>query len=911
MAEQIRSRRNTILLAGTAFSAAAVSTTGDLIFNVFAQPTARVLSIGATFVAGSLVAYQVVKARREEREESGRLVASSQTRRHELLRADPLVGRESLLAGLLALLRDVPAPTGGSLPVDAAEGQAKIVVVHGAAGVGKTTLALNAAHRVKDSYPDGQLYVNLQGDGDTPKTSGEALERLLVSLDVARDDLPADVDGRAALLRSLTNDLRLLIVLDNAHRTEQVRPLLPVGAGCSVLITSRKPLAGVALRQAVPVSLPDESEALDVLAHYAGRERIAGDPAVALQITRFCGRLPLALRIVGSKLAQRPDLSLSRMQARLSDERLRLRELVFDDDSLHACLMLTYRDLEESTRAAFGLIASLPAGRLTDWHFERIGPAGGAAFATCDELIEVSLMEAAEGGEGEEGGEASTGYRVHDLVRVFAAEQYELLPPQQRRRHEERLVKAYRDAAVSLAAQRAPELGAEVPSGSIGDLGPESAAGWVSAEQERLRWAIGRARSLDMNAEAAEIGEAVSYFLDDIDLPPASADWLFDASPSETRPRVLASLRRARASAAVAEGAPDTALTLLARNGLDDGRDDSADPVGSARDEMVVSRAYAAKKDFREALDHMTTAVDRLRATDDTWHVLNSLEKLGEFQRWRGSPESAERSQREALRLAERTGDLRARARLRRTLAETLGYLRRPEEAAPLLESAVHDFRVLNDRRWEGASLYALGKIYRLLGRREDARERYDRAEEIFGPMGERHWVGRVTNARIRVLAGMGRLDEAEARARTALSLFEQVGDEMWQAHTQRDIGWLHIKAGRPETALEPLTHAIDVTERAGDAYAGSMARHLRGVAYRELGRYPETHADLEAALGVYRAGSYEWNEAAVTHDVVLALRAEGRTAEADSLAETTAAANPVFIRMRGRDGAEAVPDED
>lgn len=397
MAEQIRSRRNTILLAGTAFSAAAVSTTGDLIFNVFAQPTARVLSIGATFVAGSLVAYQVVKARREEREESGRLVASSQTRRHELLRADPLVGRESLLAGLLALLRDVPAPTGGSLPVDAAEGQAKIVVVHGAAGVGKTTLALNAAHRVKDSYPDGQLYVNLQGDGDTPKTSGEALERLLVSLDVARDDLPADVDGRAALLRSLTNDLRLLIVLDNAHRTEQVRPLLPVGAGCSVLITSRKPLAGVALRQAVPVSLPDESEALDVLAHYAGRERIAGDPAVALQITRFCGRLPLALRIVGSKLAQRPDLSLSRMQARLSDERLRLRELVFDDDSLHACLMLTYRDLEESTRAAFGLIASLPAGRLTDWHFERIGPAGGAAFATCDELIEVSLMEAAEG----------------------------------------------------------------------------------------------------------------------------------------------------------------------------------------------------------------------------------------------------------------------------------------------------------------------------------------------------------------------------------------------------------------------------------------------------------------------------------------------------------------------------------
>ncbi|MET8023742.1 tetratricopeptide repeat protein [Streptomyces avermitilis] len=589
------------------------------------------------------------------------------------------------------------------------------------------------------------------------------------------------------------------------------------------------------------------------------------------------------------------------MKARLEDERLRLRELVLEGDSLHACLMLTYRDLEEATRTVFGLIASLPVGRLTNWHFEHVGTTRGAAFTVCDELIEVSLMEA-QGGE-----EASTSYRVHDLVRVFAAEQYELLPPEERHQHEVRLVKAYRDAAVSLAAQRAPELGADVSAGGIGDLGRESAASWVSAEQERLRWAIGRARNLGMNAEAAETGEALSYFLDDINLPTNSADWLFGAPPSETRPRVLASLLRARASAAVAEGAPDTALTLLGRNEAED----SADLVGRARDEMVVARAYAAKRDFREALDHMTTAAHQLRAADDAWHVLNSLEKLGEFQRWRGIPELAEQSQREALRLAERTGDLRAQARLRRTLAETLGYLRRPEEAAPLLESAIRDFRVLNDRRWEGASLYALGKIYRLLGRRQDARERYDRAEEIFGPMGERHWVGRVNNARIRVLAGMELLDEAAATARAALEIFEQVGDEMWQAHTERDIGWLHIKAGQSEDALEPLTHAIEVTARAWDAYAGSMARHLRGVAYRELGRYAEAHADLEAALDTYRSGSYEWNEAAVTHDVLRALRTEGRMAEAGSLEETSAATNPVFVRMRGRDGAQVVPDED
>ncbi|MEU8619757.1 tetratricopeptide repeat protein [Streptomyces sp. NPDC048623] len=887
------------MLAGTAFSVAALGTTGDLIFNVLGDGmTAKSVSVGVTVAVGGLAAYHFVKERRGHHVDT---VASGRTRPRQLPPVGSLVGREALLGGLLTLLRDVPASPGGILPTGVAESEAKIVVVHGAAGVGKTTLALTAAHRAHDAYPDGQLYINLKGNSDTPKSSEEALEFLLESLGTARADLPADVDGRSALLRNLTNDQRLLIVLDNAHGTEQVRPLLPVGAGCTVLITSRKPLsAGVTRRAPLPVSLPDEGEALDVLAHYAGRERVATDPAAALQIIRFCDRLPLALRIVGSKLDQRPDLSLRRMQARLEDERQRLGELVFENESLHACLMLTYRDLEESTRAAFGMIALLPVGRVTDWHFAHVAAARGSAFAAPDELIEVSLMEV-DGGD-----ETSTGYRVHDLVRVFAVEQYEQLPPEERHRHETRLVKAYRDAVVGLAARRAPELGAEVSAARIGELSQESAAGWVSAEQDRLLWIIGHAKNIGMAAEAAEIGEALSYFLDDISLRTGSADWLF-AAPSETRPRVLAGLRRARASAAVTEGTPDTALALLLRTEPDDG----AGPVGRARDEMVVARAYAAKSDYRQALEHMTTATDGLRAADDAWHVLNSLEKLGEFQRWRGRPESAERSQREALQLAERAGDLRAQARLRRTLAETLGYLRRPEEAAPLLESAVRDFRALNDRRWEGAGLYALGKIYRLLGRREEALERYDRAEEIFGPMGERHWVGRVTNARIRVLAGMGRLDEAAHTADIALGVFEQLGDEMWQAHTQRDIGWLHLKAGRPEAALAPLTYAVEVTERAGDAYAGSMALHLRGVAYRELGRYAEAHADLEAALAVYRSGSYEWNEAAVTHDVVLCLRSEGRATEADTLAEATAAANPIYLRMQGRNGAEAVPDED
>ncbi|MFF9452538.1 NB-ARC domain-containing protein [Streptomyces flaveolus] len=900
MADHVSSRRSSYWATGALCgTVAALSATGDIIFDLFDGPTAVAVGGGTAVLIGGLAWYHSARTRPGA-------VAQTAARgvvRHELPSTAPWVGRRTLLDGLLATLRDVPAPTGGTLSVGLSHSQSKIVAVHGAPGTGKTTLALNAAHRVKNDYPDGQLHLALRGDGDEPMTSADALEELLLRLGVAREDIPARVEDRAARLRTLTNDLRLLIMLDNAHNAEQVRPLLPVGAGCSVLITSRRALSvGDVVRPPVHVSLPNEDDALGVLAHWAGEERIAADLAAALRITRFCGRLPLALHIVGSKLRNRPDLSLAQMQDRLEDERERLLELSRGGSGLEACLGFSHRELAEPTRAAFDLIASLPAGRLTDWHFASVMETRGTAVAACDELVEVSLMEA----QGD--GEAGPGYRVHDLIRVYAAEQYDRLPPDDQRRLEARLVRAFRDAVVHLAAQRAPELAAEVTAGRVGDLGRLSAAAWVSGEQKRLEWAIGRGRSLGMEAEAAEIGEALSYFLNDITLSPGAADWLFSA-PSGARPRVRHSLRRARATAALAEGSPDTALALLGDGGTEAG--ETPDAVDRARDEMVVAAAHAAKHDFRDALRHMAGAVERLRTAGDSWHVLNSLEKLGEFQRWRGKPELAERSQREALRLAEQAGDLRARARLRRTLAETLGYLRRPEDAAPLLEGAIHDFRVLNDRRWEGASLYALGKIYRLLGRRDEALDCYRRAEEIFGPMGERHWVGRVANARIRVLAGLGDMDAARETAGSAIGIFRQVGDEMWVAHTQRDVGWLHLKEGRPAEALMPLSQAVEVTERAGDAYANAMARHLRGVAHRDLGHHAEAHADFDAALAVYRSGEYAWNEAAVVHDVARALRAEGRSAEADALETGTAAANPFFTGMHGRNGAEAVPDED
>ncbi|MGW1710911.1 tetratricopeptide repeat protein [Streptomyces sp. NPDC002206] len=870
---------------------------GDLIFGVLKDKWALGSFVGVAAVVGGLSAFMY----RHSADDLAVSARAGLELRHQLPQEPVLVGRDILSSSLVERLRDVPTPTSGALPGAPAAGQATVIVVHGAAGTGKTALALHAAHRVKEHYPDGQLYVDLRGEADMPRESGEVLGEFLRSLGAAQGNVPRGADDRAALFRSLTNNLRLLVVLDNAHSTEQIQPLLPVGTGCSVLVTSRRALSAgnITRRHRLEVRLPDEDQALEVLSVYAGRERVAADPAAALEIVQFCGRLPLALRIVGGKIGMREDLTLQRMRTRLEDERARLHELVYENLSLQACLSLTYRDLPEAARRAVGLMSSLPVGKLTDWHVGWCLPTAAMAGGVSDELVAVGLMEAHGSGA------LDPGYHFHDLVRVFAREQYEGLPPEERRGAEERLVRAYREAIVYLATGRAPELGTEASHERTGNLDRESAGPWVAGEIERIQWAIARARRLGMEPEGAEIAEGLSYFLDDVNLSSESAQWLFDEG-DEQRARVVRSLRRGRAVAALGNGIPDTAMDLFLPGG-------SPDPAIAltARDRMVVARAHAAKSDYSAALEQMTTAVQELRTENDLWHLLSSLEKLGEFQRWRGQPEKAEESQREALRLAEEFGDRRAQARLRRTLAETLGYLRRPEEAAPLLEQAVHDFRFLNDRVWEGASLYALGKIYRLLARRQDALEAYDKAEDIFGPMGERLWIGRIDNARIRVYAGMERFDEAWASAQAALALFRQLGNEMWFSHTQRDVGWLHLRQGRPGEALTPLTEAINVTVRAGDAYAEAMARHLRGVAHRELGQLDKARSDLEATLAIYGGGAYEWNEAVVLHDLIRALRADGASDEADGMESSAISTNPVFVRMPGRDGAQAIPDED
>ena len=218
----------------------------------------------------------------------------------------------------------------GAAPGPERPGALVIAVIAGMAGIGKTALAVHAAHRLHDRFPDGRLFVDLQGAGN-PLPAGDVLARFLRDLGIPEALIPVGEAERAARYRSLTASRRMLIVLDDAHSAAQVRPLLPGTAGCAVLITSRTTLAGLsgAVHTDLAAQTPAESRAL--LAAMIGRARTDADPHGIAGLVAACAGLPLALRIVGSRLASRPAWTPARMSALLDSEHRRLSELTAAD----------------------------------------------------------------------------------------------------------------------------------------------------------------------------------------------------------------------------------------------------------------------------------------------------------------------------------------------------------------------------------------------------------------------------------------------------------------------------------------------------------------------------------------------------------------------------------------------------
>jgi DNA-binding SARP family transcriptional activator len=309
------------------------------------------------------------------------------------------VGRERLQERLRLALR----PSGEAVA---------LAVLSGIGGVGKTALALRVAHGIRGDYPDGQLYVDLRGDGGQPADPADVLVDFLLALGMPAAEIPATPTARAGAYRTLTADRRILVLLDNASGTAQVTPLLPGTPGNAALITSRHRslVPPGAARLEVPV--PDQPEAVAMLGRFTGDAEIAAAPELALELVRACGQLPLALRIIGARAAARPGRGLGALLLRLRAEEHQLDELRAGGMSVEATFQVGYRALAPAQARAMRLCALLDAADF---------PVAVAAVLLdrpeqeteeqLEHLVEAGLLEP----------HSADRYRFHDLVRAFAA----------------------------------------------------------------------------------------------------------------------------------------------------------------------------------------------------------------------------------------------------------------------------------------------------------------------------------------------------------------------------------------------------------------------------------------------------------------------------------------------------------
>jgi transcriptional regulator with XRE-family HTH domain len=352
---------------------------------------------------------------------------------------EDFTGRDLALHQLSSLLRRATPECTGVL----------ITAIMGKAGVGKTTLAVHAAHRARSSFPDGQLHVNLRGVEARALDPADVLSRFLRAFGVEGPAIPEDVDERAGLFRSLMADRRALVLLDNAADEEQVRPLLPAGARNAVIITSRVRLAGLFPREVIDLDVLPPEHAKELLRKIVGADRLAREPDVAAKIMAICGNLPLALRIVGAKAAAKPHWRLQRLTDRLGVEHLRLDELAAGDLEVRASVALSYRGLGVVERRAFRLLGLLQAPDFAPMMISALLDVPDVeADDIAERLADAQLLDAI--------GVDTAGqlrYRLHALLRAFARERLAIEEtPSTRRAAMERTLLS--DAATVLGSVR-------------------------------------------------------------------------------------------------------------------------------------------------------------------------------------------------------------------------------------------------------------------------------------------------------------------------------------------------------------------------------------------------------------------------------------------------------------------------
>ncbi|MGW5050717.1 ATP-binding protein [Actinokineospora sp. NPDC004072] len=628
--------------------------------------------------------------------------------------------------------------------LDEPEGQAHPVeVIAGVGGVGKTTLATHWAHRVRDRFPDGDLFVDMHGyHPERSVEPGEALAAVLRALDIPAERIPSGVDARAALYRSLLHRRRMLVLLDDAATPEQVRPLLPGTPTCKVLITSRSHMSGLVVTngaQRMPLDVLPPERAKELLGQITGAERVLAEPAAVDRLIAYCGYLPLALRIAAERLAERSHAPIAELVEELAVERERLDVLAAPGDeaaAVRAVFSLSYRALTPDQARAYRLLG-LPTGQDIGLPAAAalLGMSPGRTRRVLSELTSVHLLTERD----------DRRYQLHDLLRLHAAECAEADEPEAERRAAVRRLlvwyaHATRDAVAVIIPffTQIPVDLPEAPAPTPEFADRAAALAWGDAERANLVAAVRQAAATGMDDLAWRL-PVLMFGLMLVRRP--HADWL------ATHEIGVAAARACGERAAEAW--------------------------------LLTSAAIAEResRDPERALDQLTQALARWREDGTRWGIAWALRDTGATYRQLGRHTEAIAMLEQALEMHLADGDTWGEATALAGLAKA--HVQTGELDLALAESqrALQIRREHQDQRNIGNALNDVSHVHLVRGDFAGAEELAKSALEILTAVD--YWNGRARSCELLgdALDGAGRADEAAEQWRAALELYSLLGD--------------------------------------------------------------------------------------------------------------------------------------
>ncbi|MEV4143706.1 tetratricopeptide repeat protein [Amycolatopsis sp. NPDC049691] len=614
-----------------------------------------------------------------------------------------------------------------------------VACLSGAPGIGKTSLAVRFAHQVADRFPDGQLFVDLQGTKTPPPRAEDLLGELLSALGVSAAVLPVGVNARGGMFRSLVRGKRLLVVLDNAADESQVRPLLPGHREALVVVTARGPLTGLDTAAQLLLGELDAVSAFELFRRVVGAERVAAELAQSRRIVDHCGGLPLATRLAAAQLTAWPRSRLLDLAEQLGQRARRLESLRAGDRAVRGAFEASYQALPASARTVFRRLALMPG---PDFAMSAAPEDGERAVA---ELVRRGLLQPS----------AQVGrYRLHDLIRLFAAERLDAEEsPAERETAERALLHTLLHDAVDAGSVLDPSL----PTPADGRFRERaSAVRWLDTERRGVVAAVRRACELGMAGSVFGVLAALPWYWD---LRCHWEDW------REANTHVLA----------LAERMDRLEEQLTAHNGLSIVSRQLHDP------ETAICHAQAALAMARKLgrLDDEACALDRLGCA------------LGDL----GAHEEAVEHLREACRLNEEVGDVWASAASVRHLGHVLHACGRLREAAVQLRRAVGLFGEHGAWRSEAMARCWYGDV--LLDQRAPAQaaEQYEAARDSFTAQDDAWGVALARLGLGRVYTSEGDTARATRELTAAAETFAALRDSRHETAVLRALSALGSKS--------------------------------------------------------------------------------------------------------------------